>query len=104
MKVLLFAVWDISALLGLRRNKKTHWNLKAFGWRGCCKGTWKTFASHWLPSQQQPGWGGHATSFVLCAPSSDLCSAVSVLFEWPGRGKEEHTEETAGLTGKIVLQ
>lgn len=81
MKVLLFAVWDIFALLGLRRNRRAGWNLKAFGWCRYSKGVWKTLASHGLLSQWQPGRGGYVTVPGLCVPSSDLCCAASDLCE-----------------------
>ena len=106
MKVLLFAVWDIFASLGLRRNQRASCSLKAFGWRGYSKGVWKTLASHGLLSQRQPGWGGYVTVPGLCVPSSDLCCTASDLYKWPGRGKEEHPKEIAGLglKAKLVLQ
>lgn len=106
MRVLLLAVWDIFALLGLKRNQRASWNLTAFGWRGCSKGVWKTLASHGLLSPRQPGWGGCVTVPGCCVPGSDLCCAASDLCKWPGRGKEEHPKEVAGLglQAKRVLQ
>lgn len=42
----------------------------------------------------------------LCVPGFDLCCAASDLCKWPGRGKEEHPEEIAGLglNAKLILQ
>lgn len=106
MKVLLFAVWDIFALLGLRRNQRARWNLKAFGWHGYSKSVWETLASHGPLSQRQPGWGGYVTVPGLCVPSSDLCCTASDLCKWSGKGKEEHPKEITGLglKTKFVLQ